>query len=332
MAGDNVEVEIDIVRERFARFARDDAPGRSALYEQWAAGVADDAEIAGVLARIPRTRRQPPLVFAVARALGAPEADYPHFAAWVSDHAQALVAEASSRSLQTNEPGRCAPLVAALSGVEGPIALLEIGASAGICLYPDRFGYDFSDGTRLDGLGDAPTADAAVLHCDLLGTTIAHLRQPEIVWRAGIDLVPLDASDPGDRAFLTGLAWPGERGRADRIRAGLDIVREDPPLLVAGDAADAAVLESVAALAPTGATLVVTTPGVLVHIPRDARESLISHIRSMDAVWVTLDPPGLHAAWRPPVEGSQWAGFVLARDARPIADCDPLGAWMEWRG
>ena len=73
---------------------------------------------------------------------------YREWAEWVSDHADEVVAECSARSLQTNEPLRCAALLPALSGIDGPIALLEIGASAGLCLYPDRYSYRYRRGTR----------------------------------------------------------------------------------------------------------------------------------------------------------------------------------------
>ena len=146
-----------------------------------------------------------------------------------------VVAECSRRSLQTNEPLRCAALLPALSGIEGPIALLEVGASAGLCLYPDRYSYRYRGGPRprpgrrrLDGRA----ASRAV-------TGDPPLRMPEVVWRAGIDLAPLDARMPTDRRFLMSLVWPGEEGRAARIEAALDIAAADPPLLVRGDATDA---------------------------------------------------------------------------------------------
>lgn len=310
--------------ERYARFARDEAPGRSVLYAGWAAGVAGDDTIAGILARIPATRRQPPLVFAVTRMLGAPEADYPAWAAWVRGHADQVVAEASRRRLQTNEPQRCAALLPALAGVDGPIALLEVGASAGLCLYPDRYSYRYRGSdtdTRLDPEeGPSPV----VLECDVQGDP--PLRLPHVVWRAGIDLQPLDAAAPDDRRFLTSLVWPGEAGRADRVRAALDIAAAAPPLLVAGDATDPAVLRALAARAPRGATLVITTPGVLPHIDRAGRARLIAAIRELDAVWVTIDPPGLHGA----ATGTDH-GFVLARDGEPLATVDPLGGFVHWR-
>jgi hypothetical protein len=48
-------------------------------------------------------------------------------------------------------------------------------------------------------------------------------------------------------------------------------------------------------------------------------------------VWISIDPPGLHNAWRPAVDAKTWGGFVLARDGMPLAAVDPLGGFVEWR-
>lgn len=318
----------DAVRERYARFAREEARGRSAIYEEWATGVAADPAAAGILAQIPETRRQPPLVFAVTRLLGAPVGPFAPWAAWLTAHAGQVEAECARRGLQTNEPLRCAALLPALSSIKGPIALLELGASAGLCLYPDRYSYCYAGATPV-ALDPVDGRSTVVLESELRGSP--PLRMPQVVWRAGIDLAPLDARDPADRRFLTTLVWPGEEGREARIEAALDIVAADPPLLVAGDASDPAVLASVAALAPRDATLVITTPGVLPHIPRAGRERLLGALAALPAVWITIDPPGLHQAWHPPIDAGAWGGFVLGRDGVPLAAVDPLGAFVEWR-
>ncbi|KAF2413140.1 hypothetical protein B1729_11320 [Microbacterium sp. B35-04] len=323
------DAETAAVAERYGRFARDEAPGRSDLYADWARGVAADPDLAAILARIPATRRQPPLVFAVTRMLGAPEEGYPAWAAWLRVHADEAVAEASARRLQTNEPQRCAALLPALATVPGPIALLEVGASAGLCLYPDRYSYRYHGGGGVTALDPADGPSTVMLDCDVTGDP--SLEMPQVVWRAGIDLDPLDAADAGDRRFLTSLVWPGEVGRAARIGAALDIVAADPPLLLAGDASDPEVLRTAAALAPAGATLVVTTPGVLPHIPRAGRERLIDAVRKLDAVWITIDPPGLHERWNGAVDPGTWGGFVLGRDGEPLAAVDPLGGFVHWR-
>jgi len=312
------------VADRYRRFARDEAPGRSAVYEAWAGRVADDAAVAEALSVIPETRRQPPLVFAVMRLLGAPLDDLDAWTSWVLAHADAVVEECGRRSVQTNEPLRCAALLPALSLIDGPIALLEVGASAGLCLYPDRYSYRYRSGDAVVELDPVDAPSRVVLDSDLEGHP--DLRMPEIVWRAGIDLSPLDARRAEDRDWLTGLVWPGEEGRRERIERALDIAADDPPILVAGDGAQA--LPALAARAPAGATLVVTTPGVLAHVPRVHRTAVIEAARAAGR-WITLDAPALHEGWTRPPESLR-GGFALALDGEVLAEADPLGAWVAW--
>lgn len=320
----------DAVQQRYARFAEEEAPGRSDLYAAWAEGVAADAGVRAILARIPENRRQPPLVFAVTRMLGAGLGSYDDWRSFVVEHADAIVDECVARRLQTNEPLRLAPLLPVLSEIDGPIALLEVGASAGLCLYPDRYSYRFigADGQVRRSLDPAAGPSAVMLESRVEGR-LPSIRMPEIVWRAGIDLAPLDASDDLDRRWLQGLVWPGEEGREQRVTAALDIAAAEPPRLVAGDAL--AHIDALAAQAPAGATLVISTPGVLVHIPREARTALIDRIRSLPARWVTIDPPAVTDVWNPAVDAATWPGFVVALDGEVRAAADPLGRWWEWR-
>jgi hypothetical protein len=320
----------DEVRERYERFARDEAPGRSALYEDWARGVAADRAVQDVLVRIPATHRQPPLVFAVARMLGAPLDEFDRWRDFVLSHADALVQECTVRSIQTNEPLRLAPLLPVLSEIEGPIALLEVGASAGLCLYPDRYSYRFVDerGMLRAALDPVDGVSPVVLTSEVRGP-VPELRMPEVTWRAGIDLSPLDARNRQDRAWLRGLVWPAEAGREERITAALDIAASDPPLMVRGDALET--VAEVAASAPRDATLVITTPGVLAHIPRAARRQLVDRVRALPARWITIDAPDLLDIWLPPVDAARWTGSVVAVDGEVRAAADPLGRWWEWR-
>ena len=43
-----------------------------------------------------------------------------------------------TRATQTNEAGRCAILLPVLAALPQPLALLDVGASAGLCLYRDQ--------------------------------------------------------------------------------------------------------------------------------------------------------------------------------------------------
>src|SRR5437763_13266478 len=127
----------------YRRFAAEEARGRSPLYEELARGVAADSEILDFLLALPRPKRQPNLLFAAARSLlGTPDG-WNRFRRGVTQRKDALHALMLMRSTQTNEPGRCAALLPVLTRLPQPLALLEVGASAGLCLLPDRYGYDY---------------------------------------------------------------------------------------------------------------------------------------------------------------------------------------------
>lgn len=324
----------DQVAERYERFALVEAPGRSALYAEWASGVATDASACDVIGRLPADRRQPPLVFALARLRGAPETGgYAAFAEWLGQHGDELVADASVRSLQTNEPQRCAVLLPALAAIEGPIALIELGASAGLCLLPDRYSYRYGGAATVE-LDPAGGPAPVVLWCEVRGDHVPELRTPEIVWRAGLDLRPLDSSDPDDRRFAMALVWPGETGRAARIDAALELAAAERLRIDAGDATDPEAIRRLVDAAPSGATVVVATPGLLPHIPYAGRERLLdalAELRREGVHSLSLDPPALHDRWTTPVDATGWPGFVLSHNGRVLAAADPLGAWLEWR-
>ena len=67
---------------------------------------------------------------------------------------------------------------------------------------------------------------------------LPELRLVSGVWRAGIDLNPLDVADPDDVHWLSCLVWPGEGDRAERLAAAIELARQDPPPLVRGDLVD----------------------------------------------------------------------------------------------
>lgn len=334
MLPDNGGVDHDAtawVQDRYDRFARHEAPGRSPLYADWARQVARDPALARAVAAIAADRRQPPLVFAVARLLGAPEQEGPPWRRWMLAHAAEVARESGRRRVQTNEPLRCAALLPALALIPGPIALLEVGAAAGLCLYPDRYSYRYDGPRGRSRLDPEDGPSGVVLHSRWESEHAPPQRMPEIVWRAGIDLDPLDPTDPATRDWLTGLTWPGEEGRSARVEAALRVAAADPPLLVAGDAtADA--IGRTAALAPAGAVLVVSTPGVMPYIPSANRPAVIAAARAAGR-WLTLDPPGSHDGVIVDQSPGGWpvGAFVLALDGRVLAAADPLGRSVAWR-
>jgi hypothetical protein len=151
----------------------------------------------------------------------------------------AQIKERLYRTVQTNEPGRATVLFPALLWLteryQLPIRLLEIGASAGLNLFIDRFCY-VVEGVLL---GDASSTVRFIEpwtvppDLDLVGAA----KSLSIVERAGCDLAPLDVRDPEDRLTLLSYIWPDELERLARLRAAIDIATSDPPGVTAQGAA-----------------------------------------------------------------------------------------------
>jgi hypothetical protein len=68
-----------------------------------------------------------------------------------------------------------------------------------------------------------PAAEPPVFACAASEATPLPAAPPRIVWRAGLDLNPLDAADPAEAAWLETLVWPEQSKRLVRLRAALKI-------------------------------------------------------------------------------------------------------------
>jgi hypothetical protein len=314
--------------ENYRRFALLEARGRSPLYVHLAGGVADDHELLAFLESLPREKRQPNLLLAAVRYLAGLQPSYAAFRAVVLDRRDEVAATMLARRTQTNEPARCATLVPALAPLPQPLALLEVGASAGLCLLPDRYTYDY--GThRVDGHPGAP-----VLTCRCLGPVPLPSHPIEVAWRSGIDLNPLDVTDPDDVRWLSCLVWPGEGDRAERLAAAVELARRDPPRVVRGDLTGQ--LAETAAGAPRDATLVVFHSAVLAYVTKRRRAEFAHAVTALGAVWlsqedpnVLADLPGFPAGLPAPDSGP--TTFLLTRGGRhPLAYADGHGTWIRW--
>lgn len=315
------------IAEDYRHFAARQAHGRSRLYEQLANSVADDPELLSFLADLPQEKRQPNLLLAAVRYLAGVQPGYESFRSVVLDRRADLAATMLARRTQTNEPARCATLLPALASLRQPLALLEVGASAGLCLLPDRYGYDYGS-CRIDGYPRAP-----VLACRCTGPVPLPTRPVQVVWRAGIDVNPLDVTD-ADARWLSCLVWPGEGDRAERLAAAIDLARRDPPPVVRGDLAEQ--LAETAAGAPKEATRVVFHSAVLVYVSSRRRAEFARAVAALGAVWFSQEHPEalseLPGSPRDlPVLEPGLSAFLLTRDGQEaLAYADSHGTWIRW--
>ena len=187
-------VDSDILSKTFRQFAESECRGSSALYEHLASSIAEDDKLLALAAHSPPGQPVPNLLFAAVHFLllqglsdplsqfypsltdkaRAPEGAYPAFREFCLRNATALHHLLTTRRVQTNEVQRSTYLFLVFSIIDRfiagrPLALIEIGASAGLNLLCDKYGYRYGE---YGFFGDRQSA--VQLEYSLRGFTTGH--------------------------------------------------------------------------------------------------------------------------------------------------------------
>lgn len=229
---------------------------------------------------------------------------------------------------QTNEVMRSAALLPGLLEVAArtrlPLALYEIGASAGLNLILDRYRYRFGSATW----GDARAR--VLLEPQWRGPP----PQTEAPWgiasRQGVDLNPVDITSPEARDRLLSYVWPDQRERFDRLERAMAAWLAAPEPIARGDAA--AWLED--------SSLRQALPGVARALFHSVAWSYFPDA-VQQRIEALLRDAGAHATAMAPLA---WLRFELAEqraelrltlwpggDDELLARAHPHGSMVEWR-
>ncbi len=214
----------------------------------------------------------------------------------------------ATRVVQTNEVGRSAALAAALALLADHghrrLALVEIGASAGLNLLLDRYRITYAaDDHHRQQIGppDSPVQLACVLHGTRRPPSPAG-PAPAITSRLGLDRMPVDVTDPDAVRWLQACLWPDLIERRQRLDAAVALAAADPPELWAGDALD--LVDPAVAAADPGDLVVVISTWVLAYFTPSQRRQLHQVLdrlgRSRPLVWITAEYEA-NVAWLGPV-------------------------------
>ncbi len=338
-------------------FAERECRGYSPLYESICRSVAVDGDLLALVEAGPRSARQPNVLLAAVHYLilggvdhplaevyaGTSRADpAPRFRDFCLTHRDAVLELLATRHTQTNECGRSAAIVPSLTWVarqrREPLALVDVGASAGLNLLCDRYRIDYASA------GATGPADSSVrIECRVLGGSppIA-ARAPELTARLGLDREPIDLDDPDATRWLLACVWP-DTGRLDRTTAAIDLARDRKPVVVEGDAVDdlAGVLERL----PDDALPCITTTWTFAYLSSEQRDAFVEELTRLGAhrplAWITAEGPGLvdrfergepphHDLTTPSVLGVE---VFDGRRSAPtmLAWVHPHGHWIDWR-
>ena len=333
----------------FARFAEEASSGGCPLYTALAEGVSDDTRVLDIAS----SARRPPvpnLLFAAVHYLllrGAAHAlssfyasltpdpnpavdSYPYFHDFCMAHDSKLRHLMSTRLVQTNEVARCSYLRPAFAFIADemqgrPLSLVDVGASAGLNLLWDRYAYDYK-GHGLAGDRNSSVRIAVEIRGDNR-PPIPH-DSPSVAFRIGVDLNPVDVTNPDSALWLRALVWPGHVRRADQIQAAMSLASNNPPALVAGNALN--VLPAILGGVPPQTALCIFHNHALNQFSQEDRRlfSVVVDECSKDREVYLLSAEGRR--------GQNFVNLDLARirngdrSVRELAKVAPHGKWLEW--
>jgi hypothetical protein len=259
-----------------------------------------------------------------------PECAGAEFGAFCAEHRDAIARILRERLVQTNVPGRGVAVRLAMHEVgrrvTGPVGFLEIGPSAGIQLRFDRWAVHTAG--RRFGPADAPLTLHPQWRADEAPPDLDRI--PPIGDRLGVDLHPVDATDPEQRAWLQALVWPDHRERFAELAAALDAVAADPPTILRGDAIELLPRLDAERLA-TDVPLVVFHAMVRIHVPADRRAEFDAAIAALGrrrrVLHVSLEIPPRDSAY------DRGTPLLALRDSegpdRELALVEGHGRWVQ---
>ena len=342
------DAEIEAVANLFRLLAEIDYRGASPLYERLAREGAEDPELLELLLPAAPQDRLPHLLFAAVQYLLLSERSdpiavfgsepYSSFRSWCLARRSELEQIAGRRVVQTNEVGRCSALLPCLAAVaetaRQPLALVEVGASAGLNLLFDRYRYVFGP-----GLETGPEDSEVVLRPRLGGEHTPPLSVPVVSWRTGLDRQPVDVTDDDAVRWLRACIWPEQHWRIELFDRASAFARRDPPTLVTGDVFDS--LPAVIRSAPRDSALCVVHTAFLNYVPDHPRFArLLSELALERPMWwVSGEGTGMVPQLPAPAQETAAEricflyGVVplgIPSEPRTLARAGAHGAWLDW--
>jgi hypothetical protein len=361
--GEIADADLQVLFTSLAETSLPRAPLNAALSR----AIAADPDLYRLMRHAPPTQRNPVLLLACLHASllddpahplvewypnltpGPRPADDPALASvlggFVAERTPAIIAMLRTRSTQTNEVGRSAMFLVAfgvLADEVGPLGHLDVGTSAGLNLLLDRFAYRFhprDDASELTAVGPP---SPAVLTVSTEGRPPIPATIPTIAARSGIDRRPIDVTDDDEARWLEACVWPDQTDRFERLRAAIDLARDRPPQILAGDAVDT-LERGVQAVGGPGHP-VITNSWVLNYFTSDQRRAYLTELdrigTARDLSWVWFESPQLTPELpAPDTELADASQTVLSlarwrggrRTVEHLAVCHPHGYWLHWR-
>src|SRR3989442_6425972 len=343
------EYDTEALSRQFKSFGEKVYHGSSPLYEQISRGVSEDPELLSLVLRARKSELRPNLFFGAIHYLllrglrhqlssfypslsgsTIKEDDpYPFFRSFCLENRKEIEDLISTRRVQTNEVQRCTCLMPAYAvayrRAGKPLSIVDLGASAGLHLLWDHFGYDYGEGKKF-GDPSSPVQLACLLHGNVSPPFPSRL--PLVAYRVGIDLNPIDVNDPKMMLWLKALVWPEHLKRAETLNSAIELAKQIPPAVIRGDVL--AVLPEVLSKVPVETAVCISHSHLVYQFPKELRERFFSMINECGA---HRDIFQISYEWWPGKDKSELELSIFENGAKQeqlLAYCNPHGEWLQW--
>jgi len=331
--------------QTFRNFAHIECKDSSKLYEYLSLNIAEDNELLDLCLHAKEGQPVPNLLFGAVHYLLLNGRDhvlsqyYPsvvanpldvdgsfiHFKEFCRQYRREVTTILQSKLVQTNEVRRCAYLYPSFcymfNKVKKPLALIEIGTSAGLQLLWDKYSYSY-------GTNEIYGDQHSILHItsEMRGveTPILLKEFPPVASKVGLDLHISDVRNKEDYLWLKSLIWPEHKERLEVFESAVICFKGNPVELLEGDGV--ALLTDVMKGVPDDTLIGIFHTHVANQIPEKSKRILIEKIQKMGEnrdvfhLYNNMWDRKLHLDY-----------FIDGVDYKEIiGEADGHGRWFEW--
>ena len=206
--------------------------------------------------------------------------------------------------------------------VNKPLALIEIGTSAGLQLFWDQYSYSYGTGEIYGNIHST-----VHLKSEIKGDSqpVFLQQSPPVVERIGLDLHINDLNNEEDYLWLRSLIWPEHKERLEMFDNAAACVKEQSVKLIEGDGVS--FLSEIVEQLPEDAVICVFHTHVANQIPENVKHKLVNQIQEIGAkrdvfhLYNNMWDRDLHLDY-----------FINRKEYREtVGETDGHARWFSWR-
>ncbi|UTR13048.1 DUF2332 domain-containing protein [Evansella sp. LMS18] len=338
-------MEYGKLANKFNRFATEECRGSSELYEYLSLQIAQDKEILELASHSQPGQPVPNLLLGAVHYLllrgkehklkyyypsivpkpQNMEEIYPYFKDFCMENRGEIISLLKKWLVQTNEVRRCSYLYPVFNyiyeTVKKPLALIEIGTSAGLQLLWDKYSYSY--GTD-EVYGN--TASNVTITSEVRGANFpaAYMANPPVAVRIGVDLNTIDLTNEDEYLWLQALIWPEHEERRELLSSAAEYVKKSSVTLIEGDGTDL-LMELEKEISEKYAICVFHTH-VANQMPQESKSKLLKNVeeigekREIFHLYNNIFDGNLHLDFYSGAQGYR----------KKVGETDGHGRWFTW--